>query len=251
MIMKNKFSISLLVTTAIVLVLAISCVKDINDSPVRSLNNRTTALFNPNLEYGSLTDIDGNIYKTITIGTQTWMAENLRTTKYRNGDPIPHVTNTSDWAELTTGAYCNFNNIDQLDTVATLGRLYNWHVISNSRTIAPNGWHIPTESDWNTLVTYLGGKDDAGGKMKEVGTLHWLDPNTGATNESGFTGFSSGWRGGNGIFYNSYGNSSFWWTTTGYNEELAFGLLLRKNNTTTALAANEIRYGGGVRCVKD
>src|SRR5665648_943598 len=105
---------------------------------------------------GTVTDIDGNVYKTVTIGTQVWMAENLKTTKYRNGDPIPNITDATAWTNLTTGAYCNNNN--DANYATTYGRLYNWYAVNDIRNIAPAGWHIPTKAEWTTLTTYLGGQ---------------------------------------------------------------------------------------------
>ena len=137
-------------------------------------------------ETGTVTDADGNTYRTIKIGNQWWMAENLRTTRYRNGDPIPTVTDNFTWGHLLTGACCSYDNDSSM--VFTYGRLYNWHAVSDGRGLAPLGWHVPSDADWGTLVEYLGGSAVAGGKMKEAGTAHWLSPNTGATNESAFSG---------------------------------------------------------------
>jgi uncharacterized protein (TIGR02145 family) len=127
------------------------------------------------------------------------MAENLKVTHYRNGDPIPQVTDSSAWEYLTTGAYCKYNNNE--DTAATYDRLYNWYAVGDSREIAPEGWHIPTIDEWEILRDYLcsctPGCDyglHVGGKMKEKGTIHWKSPNTGATNESGFTAIPGGYR---------------------------------------------------------
>ena len=135
------------------------------------------------------TDIDGNVYHTVTIGTQIWMVENLKTTRYNDGSPIPFVTDSSSWSNLTTPGYCWYNN----DTTNknTYGALYNWFAV-NTGKLAPTGWHVPTDDEWTTLTTYLGGESIAGGKLKETGTTHWRTPNAGATNEIGFTA-SSGW----------------------------------------------------------
>lgn len=138
----------------------------------------------------TVTDYDGNVYQTVLIGDQCWMMENLKVTHYRNGDPIPHVTDGVTWGNLTSGAYCNYNNDE--GNVATYGRLYNWYAVDDSRNIAPAGWHVPSDAEWQTLVDYLGGDAVAGGKMKEAGTTHWASPNTGATNESGFTALPGG-----------------------------------------------------------
>jgi uncharacterized protein (TIGR02145 family) len=120
------------------------------------------------------------------------MAENLRTTKYSDSTEIPNVTDNTAWEALTTGAYCNYNNTTSADTIATYGRLYNWYAATDSRNIAPAGWHVPTDAEWTTLTTYLGGESVAGGKMKETGITHWISPNTGATNESGFSATPAG-----------------------------------------------------------
>ncbi len=170
----------------------------------------SSVVFNPNLTYGIMTDQDGNAYKTIKIGTQTWMAENLRVTKYRNGDPIPNVTDSATWITLTTGAYCNYENTTNMDKICTSGRLYNWFTVADNRNIALTGWHVPTDAEWITLITFLGDKFVAGGKMKEIGTTHWLSPNTGATNESGFSASPAGDRGDNGRFVNLGEGVSYW-----------------------------------------
>ena len=152
-------------------------------------------------ETGTVTDIDGNTYQTVKIGDQWWMAENLKVTCYRNGDAIPNITDGTTWASLSTGAYCEYNN--DINNVATYGRLYNWYAVTDSRNIAPAGWHVPSDAEWKQLEMYLGMSQseadatgwrgtDEGGKLKEVGTMHWNSPNTGATNESGFTALPGG-----------------------------------------------------------
>jgi len=137
-----------------------------------------------------VTDIDGNEYATIQIGTQVWMAENLRTTKYCNGDPIPNVTDSLQWVNLATGAWAHNNNYSQYENL--YGKLYNWYAVDDSRNICPCNWHVPTDAEWTTLIDYLGGEGVAGGKMKSTGTQYWLSPNTDATNESGFSGLPGG-----------------------------------------------------------
>ena len=141
---------------------------------------------------GTMTDIEGNIYKTIKIGNQWWMAENLKVTHYRNGDSIPNLTDSFLWFQITTGAFCNYGNDE--NNVALYGRLYNWFAVGDSRNIAPDGWHVPSDAEWQTLVDYLGGETVAGGKMKEAGLEHWFYPNEGATNESNFNALPSGGR---------------------------------------------------------
>jgi uncharacterized protein (TIGR02145 family) len=145
--------------------------------------------FNPELSYGKLIDIDGNVYKTIQIGTQNWMAENLRTTKTRSGTPIPY---DSEWRINATKGYCWHNN-DSVTYKKVYGAIYNSSYIMSSN-ICPEGWHVPTQDEWITLLDFLGGKELAGGKLKEKGIYHWSAPNDGATNESGFSALPGGMR---------------------------------------------------------
>ncbi|NQT26384.1 PKD domain-containing protein [candidate division KSB1 bacterium] len=163
-------------------------------------------------ETGTVTDIDGNVYQTVKIGVQWWMAENLKVTHYNNGDAIPNVTDNTEWDNLTSGAYCNYNN--DVTNIATYGRLYNFYTVKDARGIAPNGWHVSTEGDWEVLAHYLGGAaNEAGGKLKEAGFAHWNYPNNGATNESGFTALPAGMRW-NGSFKNLGGKTLYWSTVT-------------------------------------
>jgi uncharacterized protein (TIGR02145 family) len=201
-------------------------------------------------------DIDGNVYRTITIGTQVWMAENLRVTKFRNGDPIPEVKNDSVWRTLTASAYCNYNN----DTahLKIYGRLYNWFSIRDSRNIAPEGWHIPTNTELQTLLDYLGGDNVAGGKMKESGTTHWISPNTGATNESGFTALPGGYRfitdsahiitGGT---FHTLGSNGYWWTTTASFQMYSWSKFVHLHFADVIRDHTNKTFGLSIRCIKD
>ncbi len=141
---------------------------------------------------GVVTDIDGNIYHTIVIGTQTWLVENLKTSRYRNGDAITTGLSDVQWQSTSSGAFSIYNNNSSNNT--TYGKLYNWYAVTDPRQIAPLGWHIPTDAELGTLLTFLGGEPLAGGKLKETGTIRWQAPNTGATNTSGFTGLPGGFR---------------------------------------------------------
>ncbi len=172
------------------------------------------------IETSTITDIDGNVYQTVKIGNQWWMAENLKVTHYRNGDAIPNVISGSEWTNPTIGgAYCNYDN--NSNNVATYGRLYNWDAVNDSRNIAPEGWHVPSDVEWQILIDYLGGDDVAGGKLKETGTTHWNNPNTGATNESGFSALPGGYRSSSysdfydmryrAYFWCAYYSGSNWW----------------------------------------
>jgi len=172
---------------------------------------------------GSLVnDIDGNTYHIVTIETQDWMKENLKTKKYRNGDPIYNVYDSVDWNIVSStvfGEYCSFENNPENEDI--YGFLYNWYAVNDSRNIAPAGWHVATDEDWKTLVNYLGGDSISGGKLKETGTKHWYSPNTGSTNETGFTALPGGYIFSNGEFRDlrSYGS---WWSSSEYSSDFAW-----------------------------
>jgi uncharacterized protein (TIGR02145 family) len=203
---------------------------------------------------GTVTDIDGNMYSTVQIGGQVWMGENLRTTRYNNGDPIPLVTENADWKILATPAYCWYQN-NETGYGATYGALYNWYAVDSEsnghRSICPVGWHIPTEAEWSALTNYLGGLDVAGGKLKESGTTHWLPPNTGATNASGFSGLPGGYRGYVSGACDNLGMFGHWWSSTSADAELAWGeglfFLDNPANHSTSVKKN----GFSIRCIKD
>jgi uncharacterized protein (TIGR02145 family) len=196
---------------------------------------------------GTVTDIDGNVYKTVTIGDQLWMAENLKSTRYQNGDVIPDVADDNTWFNLATGARCTNNYIDNYSSV--YGLLYNWYAASDIRNICPTGWHVPSDNEWTALTTYLGDAATAGGKLKEVGTSHWIDPNAEATNETGFTALPDGWRG-------PYGFSSaldwgFWWSATESDATVAWHIILFTYDPELNRSANDKKNGFSVRCLKD
>lgn len=235
----------------------------------RAKNNNTsygnqltfTTLITP--VYGTVTDVDGNSYITIKIGTQTWMMENLKTTRYSDGTPIPNVTDDAAWAALTTGAYCNYDNNEA--NVATYGRLYNWYAATDAHNLAPAGWRVPTKSDWDLLETYLGGTVTngntpvIGSKLKETGTVNWLDPNL-ANNISGFTALPGGQRLSFGGFRIINSTGAFWSSTLisdwayfrylGYNTA---NVLWNIPTTPTGLTEpGKYRIRGlSVRCVKN
>jgi len=241
--------LSFLFALALLAAFTWGCKKSESTVPVNPYNDRTFAIFNPDKTYGTMTDIDGNIYKTIAIGTQTWMAENLRTTRYRNGDAIPEVKNYSAWPGLTGGGFCNFNNTGDVDTIATFGRLYNWMAATDSRNLAPVGWHLPSDAEWNLLTDYLGGDSVAGGKMKEKESPHWTNPDPDATNESGFTAIPAGIReSSNGAFYS--GSATFWSSTQADNCSAWDRYLIIGDNGCLRYQPSKI-YGISIRCVKD
>ncbi len=198
---------------------------------------------------GTVTDIDGNTYRTVKTGDQWWMAENLKVTHYRNGDPVPNVTDSSSWTSLTTGAYCNFNN--DVANVATYGRLYNWYAASDGRDIAPAGWHVPSDAEWQTLVNYLGGDAAAGWRIKEVGTAHWLPPNAGGTNECGFTALPGGYRGSSYGIFADLGNYACFWTSSVSSSTNAWYRSLSYDYPEVSHYDSKKHYGFSIRCVRD
>jgi uncharacterized protein (TIGR02145 family) len=197
---------------------------------------------------GTVTDIDGNVYNTVTIGTQVCMVENLKTTKYRDGTSIPNVTDNISWSNLTTGAYCDYSNTPS--NSATYGKLYNWYAATNAHNIAPTGWHVPTDADWTTLTTYLGGEGVAGGKLKETGTTHWQSPNIGATNETGFTALPGGIRNYNGSF-DYIGSHGYWWSATESGATYAWDRLMNYGYSYVYRSGDGKELGFSVRCVRD
>ncbi len=196
----------------------------------------------------SVTDIDGNTYKIVTIGTQVWMAENLKTTRYRNGDPIPNVSDGASWIKLTTGALCNCDN--DANNSTSYGRLYNWHAVSDSRNIAPLGWHIPTDAEWSTLATYLGGEGIAGGKLKEAGTTHWQTPNSGANNETGFAALPAGYRDREGN-WGGIGWGGFFWSSSERDAVSSWRRQIEKSSGILERSSDMKTGGNAIRCVKD
>lgn len=202
---------------------------------------------------GTISDVDGNVYNTITIGTQTWMAENLKTTKFNDNTAIPLVTDVPTWAALSAPGYCWYNN-DAAAYKTTHGALYNWYAVdsvSNEfKNVCPAGWHIPTDAEWTTLITFLGGDSVAGGKMKEAGTANWQSPNAGATNESGFTALPGGGRYYDGNF-SSKGSIGGWWSSTELLSSSARGRYLYYNYSLIYRGSGSKRDGFSVRCLKD
>ena len=197
----------------------------------------------------SCIDYDGNAYPTFIIGAQEWMGENLRVTHYRNGDAIPNVTDNAAWSALTSGAYCWYNN-DQ-STNAKYGILYNWYALMEIRILCPAGWHAPSDAEFTTLTTYLGGESVSGGKMKSVSGL-WTSPNLDATNNSGFSGLPGGYREYNG--YSGFsGVNGYWWSASTYenNSLVAYLRNLYYNGSVVTRGFNLKTFGFSVRCVRD
>ena len=218
---------------------------------------RTVAIApqNPTSGYGSnITDVEGNSYKTVYIGTQQWMGENLKTSKYSDGTTIPNITDNTQWYNNTTGAWAYSNN-DAANN-AKYGKLYNWYAVSpttnGNKNVCPTGWHVPTDAEWTVLTDYLGGASIAGGKLKEVGTTNWISPNTDATNTSLFTGLPGGCRNYHGV-YLYFGGSGYWWSSS----DSEYGTRFAWSRDLNLGAGNAYRYnydkgyGLSVRCLRD
>jgi len=206
----------------------------------------------------TVTDYDGNVYNTVTIGTQVWMKENLKTTHYQNGTAIPNVSDGNTWWNLITEAYCDYDNTAA--NSLTYGKLYNWYAATSKNNIAPKGWHLPSEEDWNILEKYLDNTvdinasgfigTDLGSKMKSTGTSLWNSPNEGATNSSGFTALPGGFRSGTGGFNNIKGFAN-WWTSKELNGSDAWMRRLYSDQTKMGRSTYGKNYGFSIRCVRD
>jgi uncharacterized protein (TIGR02145 family) len=233
----NKIWIYLIAILGVLLMITNSCKKKEDNS-----------ITNPNPLPVAVIDIDGNEYHSVYIDGQIWLVENLKVTHYRNGDPIPNVTNGYEWGNLTTGAYCDYK-IDANNST-TYGRLYNWYAVNDSRNIAPTGWRVPNDGSWTYLTDDLGGENVAGGKLKEAGTTHWVSPNTGATNEKGFTALPGGFRVYNGNF-SSIGYTGYWWSSTDNYSNLAYLRIMYNNVSNVVWKGDDKKNGFSVRCIKD
>lgn len=208
----------------------------------------------------TLTDIDGNIYNTVEIGTQCWMKENLKTKHFNNGGSILTVLNNSQWSNTTSGACSDYNN--DTSNTSVYGKLYNWYAVIDPAGLCPVGWHEPKNSEWNYLIKTLDPNADtscvscissliAGGLLKETGNLHWLSPNTGATNSSGFNALPAGMRSSSNGYYSQLGNYAYFWTVTPYSNNSSFYHSFLTNSAE--VRSYNLLYGTGfsVRCIKD
>jgi len=207
------------------------------DKPIYSLNIKSC-----------LNDIDGNVYHTVTIGMQIWMVENLKTTHFRDGTTIPNVTDNASWSKLSTGAYCDYNyTVSNSDTY---GRLYNWYAAIDTHNICPIGWHVPSDAEWTTLTSFLGGESIAGSELKEAGTTHWYSSNAGADNSSGFSALPGGERFNGGSFYD-FGYGVYLWSSTASNINEAWRRYLHSNMSNVTRNRGGKNDGYSVRCLRD
>ena len=236
----NKISGHLPIIIALVIFFASSCKKD-----------------NPEISYGSMTDQDGNTYKTVEIGTQTWMAENLKTTKYNDNTAIPNVTGNSAWINLTTPGYCWYNN-DEAANKPLYGALYNWYTVKTGK-LCPSGWHVPTDAEYKTLEMFLGMNQiqadgtlwrgtDQGTQLKD--TTGWKTGENG-TNTSGFSALPGGYRYRQDGSFNNIGDLSYWWCSNEKDPSMGYYRRLDGSNAGVYREGTLKAAGKYIRCAKD
>lgn len=196
----------------------------------------------------SLTTATAVNYPSVLIGAQYWMTHNLDVSTYRNGVPIPYVSDTTIWGGLTYGAWCYYNNDPANGEI--YGKLYNWYAVNDLRGLAPTGWHVPSRTEWLILISNLDGPTAAGGRMKLADTTIWTSLNTGADNSSGFVGLPGGRRFSDGSF-NYVGSEGHWWSTQGDGVPFAWYLSLYDNSTGVSMESNFKKSGFSVRCLRD
>lgn len=237
----------LLPSLTLLILLLTGCTEDpIEPTNPNDPNPPANGVFTPGT---GATDIDGNTYPTIILGNQEWFAENLRTTRYQNGDNIPAVTIDSLWNTLSTGAYASFNNDPSKDI--SYGKVYNGFTADQANNPCPQGWHVPTNTEWQFLVDYLGGNTQAGGKLKATGTSYWLTPNTGATNLSGFNAKGTGNRNLAGAFAFE-GEIADYWTSARYITGSSAWYVRLANTSESITFSNGVRrLGFCIRCLKN
>ncbi|MCF8380050.1 MAG: fibrobacter succinogenes major paralogous domain-containing protein [Bacteroidales bacterium] len=200
---------------------------------------------------GAVTDVDGNVYRIVTIGDQVWMIDNLKTSTYNDGTAIPLVTNDAAWAGLSTGAYCWSDN-DRERFKDSYGALYNFYAVKTEK-LCPVGWHVPDIEEWFTLLDYFYGVDEAGNYLKEAGTSHWIGPNNGANNQSGFTALPGMFRSAGDGSFATFGYYAYWWVfdDSALGEDNAWTLSLIFNTGKVNVEANNMGSGLYVRCIRD
>jgi len=235
--MKTKILVYQLFIISLLVITSSACNKDDNNEEPSDPNQ------------GTVKDIEGNSYKTTKIGDQWWMAENLNTTKFRNGENIPYLAGSNEWTSTLSAGYCHSNNDTTLGAV--YGLLYNWHAVDDGRKICPEGWHTPSNNDWSALVEFLGGNEIAGGKLKQTGIDFWNSPNTDASNESGFSALPGGVRNANTGDFAGSGTTGSWWSASQQNIDKAGVWGLTTMNGAIATYNLDKNTGLSLRCIKD
>ncbi len=253
-----------IIYTVLSILMLTACKKETTqaNSTSNTNSNTNTCIDNPNINFSSIgtpvgkfgdciKDIDGNSYKTVIIGTQTWMAENLKTSKYNDGSIIPNIKDFNQWGELTTGAWRN--NLDNDSIGKIYGKLYNWYVTNSitngNKNVCPAGWHIPSDVEWSILINYIGEDTITGIKMREVGTKKWLNSKITASNTSLFTGIPSGAC--NGKSFEPIGYGSYWWSSSEYSQSQSWGRSLEQDKKNIFRYYDPKHYGESIRCIKD
>ena len=237
---------------------SLSDIFNVNFAPSSSQHScGADSVHNPNLIYGNMTDQEGNEYKTIVIGNQEWMAENLKTTFYQNGDSITNVTVDAEWAILTTGAWSSFLNDSRFD--CPYGKFYNWYAVDDQRKLCPAGWHVPSDGEWDILIATLDSQYSpaavgsqstiAGAMLKSIGTQYWASPNEPANNESGFSGLPASNRYSSGNFCQS--GVGYWWSSSVLDTTFAWIRWLNNSTGNVYRYENPKLNGISVRCLKD
>lgn len=240
--MKKSATLFFVILTLI----AISCKKE-------SSTLQSSSAVDENFFQNIVTDVNEPGVSPVRIGKQVWTNKNLTVGRYRNGDKIPQVTDAAAWKNLKTGAWCWYNN----DSVngRIYGKLYNWYAVHDPRGLAPEGWHIPGDTEWTKLSAYLGGIEVAGGKMKSIGTIEdgtglWHVPNADASNSSRFTGLPGGFRFSQGTF-DGIGYQACWWSSTEHNAANTGAWFLLNSSAYFLKSYGGKFYGFSIRCIKD
>jgi len=220
-------------------------------TPISAPN--TFVVSGPSTCPATVSDVDGNVYSAVEIGSQCWMKENLKVERYLNGDAIPTGLSSAAWQATTDGAFAIYNNV--ASNKAIYGLLYNWYAVADARGLCPTGWHVPIDGEWTQLTDLFGGQSVAGGQMKTTGTLSagtglWLSPNTAATNSSGFSGIPGNFRSSSGD-YPFPGLRGDWWSLSESSTNDAWMRRLFYNNGEVAHAEFTKNWGFSVRCLRD
>ncbi|MEG2337076.1 MAG: fibrobacter succinogenes major paralogous domain-containing protein [Bacteroidales bacterium] len=223
-----------------ILLLSFACKRDFGDLSYES----------------SIKDIDGNIYPTVKIGEQVWMASNLRVHRFCNGDSIPYICDTIKWDSINSdtvakAAYCYYGNDTTARTLDTLGALYNWYAASDGRKLCPQGYHLPSKVEWERMVKFLGGKDKAGARLKSNDSSFWTKPVLGLNDVLGFNALPAGGRDPKGLFDNRKGLYGFFWTSTAYENRDAWIFYVFSNHEAAITKYSRKGFGYSVRCIKD
>lgn len=197
----------------------------------------------------AVVDADGHPYSSVTIGTQVWLTENLRTARYANGEFIPYLSDQNAWVSTSEGAWSYYVNDVTYDQ--PYGKLYNWATVSDPRNVCPTGWHVPSDTEWTTMIAFLGGSSLAGGKMKEISSFHWVDPNTGASNSSGFTALPGASIPDNSGYSHALSVNGLYWTADPADSETAYSYSLWAYDASVSKGSHSKKYGFSIRCIRN